>query len=76
MPSLGWSEQNQEPEMCALVMVCGLVLSTERSQREAALFSFFSPTSSLPPTLPLSFLLFFSLPTPSFSLSVDASWYR
>lgn len=69
MPGLGSWKQNQELELCALIMVCGLALSTEQSQRDAEiiffLFSFFpsfsrlfSPTCSLPPaflpSLPLS----------------------
>lgn len=71
---LGSWKQNQELELCALIMVCGLALSTEQSQRDAEiiffLFSFF-------PSFVSSLLLALSHP-PSFllSLSVDAGCYQ
>ena len=45
---LGSWKQNQELELCALIMVCGLALSTEQSQRDAEIIFFlFSLTESL-----------------------------
>lgn len=74
---LGSWKQNQELELCALIMVCGLALSTEQSQRDAEilffLFSFF-PSFCL---FPLSFFLSPSrLPAFSLPLSVDVSCYQ